>query len=472
MHLRNVYTSCQKTLSDLYQRRILRLIAVVVWVMVGNTGCQSLAVGSSTPTHTPTVTNSPVPFTETPIPLTATPAPTLGVVVRAPSPTYVGYTARERLRYFHDVWQVVQQNYVYRDYNGADWAAAEHAYDERIVAAPSTEAFYRIVQEAINTLNDDHTRFDSPQDAAADDAVYTGSAGYAGIGVMLRDLPDQILIIRVAQGGPAALAGIRTYDIVTAIDGRSVADFIRNNEDYGGAVRGPIGTTVTLTIQRGTALLDIPIVRNAIPGDAFPEAVATTIPGTTVQLLTIDSFNRENLRSLVVAALAGATTPGIIPSGLIIDVRENGGGSIEAMSQIIGLFHDGGVLGDAVGRNESQPILVEPGHVLPLYADIPIVILIGQGSVSAAEMFASGMQSLRKATLVGHTTAGNTENLYPYEFDDGAVLWLAEVLFRQNDGTFVDNIGVIPDIVVPENPDAYDPNKDPVIQAALSSIAQ
>jgi C-terminal processing protease CtpA/Prc len=99
-------------------------------------------------------------------------------------------------------------------------------------------------------------------------------------------------------------------------------------------------------------------------------------------------------------------------------------------------------------------------------------VLIGEGSVSAAEMFASGMHSLRNALLVGQTSAGNTENLYPYEFDDGSVLWLAEVLFRQNDGTFVDNIGVIPDITVPENPDAYDPNNDPVIQTALQNLGQ
>jgi C-terminal processing protease CtpA/Prc len=85
-------------------------------------------------------------------------------------------------------------------------------------------------------------------------------------------------------------------------------------------------------------------------------------------------------------------------------------------------------------------------------------------------MFASGMHSLRKAVLIGHTTAGNTENLYPYEFDDGSVLWLAEVLFRQNDGTYVDSLGVAPDITVPENPDAYDLRSDPVIQAAVQEL--
>ncbi len=424
-----------------------------------------------------TPTASPLPATATSVASTATqlvarptPVPTIGVVDSAPSPTYTRFTGLERRQLFHAIWKVVHDNYVYQDYNGVDWAAAEHSYDARIAAAPSTEAFYDIVREAIDSLADDHTRFDSPQDAASDEAVYTGTAGYAGIGVMLRDLSNGILIIRVARNGPAALAGVHVYDRITAIDGRPVADFEAKNEDYGSAIRGLMGTTVTLSVTRGRQTLEFPIVRNAISGDAFPEAVAMTIPGTTVQLLSIDSFNRENLRALVITALQDSTPQGSFPTGLIIDVRENGGGSVEAMTQIIGLFADGGILGEVVGRHDAEPITVEAGHVLPLYADIPIAVLISEGSVSAAEMFASGMHSLRNATLVGHTTAGNTENLYPYDFEDGSVLWLAEVLFRQNDGSYVDNIGVSPDITVPENPDAYDASNDPVIQAALQNL--
>ncbi len=446
--------------------------------IVGAFVCTSCATTPIAGVPSPMIAISPVatqtaaapPATGTIPPPTGTAVPTLGVVQSEPTPTYIRYTGLERRRIFHEVWEIVNENYVYPDFNGVDWAAAEHGYDTRIGDAASTSAFYEIVQEAVDSLNDDHTRFDSPQDNAADEAVYSGTAGYAGIGVMLRDLSEQILIIRIARGGPAEQAGIRPFDLVTAIDGRTVADFVAKNEDYGSAVRGPIGTTVTLSILRGKKNLDIPITRNAIPGDAFPEAVATTLPGTSIQLLTIDSFNRENLRALVVDALAATTTPGVIPSGLIIDVRENGGGSVEAMSQIVGLFHDGGVLGEAVGRNETYPVTVDAGQVLPLYADIPIVVLIGEGTVSAAEMFASGMHSLRKAVLIGDTTAGNTENLYPYEFDDGSVLWLAEVLFRQNDGTYVDSLGVAPDITVPENPDAYDPRSDPVIQAAVQEL--
>lgn len=468
MDSHNDYTPSRATLPSV--RRIGWSMHALLWATLWIGGCaapQALIMPSTTRTATvvPTVQASPTP----PAP-SHTPSPTIGVVDSAPSPTYTRFTALERRKLYRQIWRTVNQQYVYQDFNGADWAAAEHGYDERINSAPSTEAFYAIVREAIDSLGDDHTRFDSPQDAAADEALYSGTAGYAGIGVMLRDLPDEIVIIRIAQDGPADRAGVRIYDTITAIDGRAVSDFIAKEEDYGPAVRGPVGTTVTLSVRRGGQILEIPIVRNAIPGDAFPEAIARIIPGTTVQLLTIDSFNRENLRDMVIDALDEGTAPGVIPTGLIIDVRENGGGSVEAMSQIIGLFVDGGVLGEAVGRNDALPITVDPGHVLTRYTDLPIVVLTSEGTVSAAEMFASGMKSLRQATLVGTTTAGNTENLYPYDFDDGSVLWLAEVLFRQNDGTFVDHIGVNPDITVPANPDAYEPSTDPVIQAALQHM--
>ncbi len=468
MDLHNDSTLSHATQSEI--RRVGWGIHILLWATLWIAGCgapQELIVASTPPPATPVPTRQATPTARAP---SHTPSPTIGVVVSAPSPTFTRFTAVERRKFFRQIWRTVKEHYVYEDFNGADWANAEHGYDERIAAAPSTEAFYEIVREAIDTLNDDHSRFDSPQDVAADAALYTGTAGYAGIGVMLRDVPNEIVIIRIAQDGPADRAGVRIYDTITAIDGRPVADFIANEEDYGPAVRGPVGTTVTLSVRRGTQMLEFSIVRNAIPGDAFPEAVARIIPGTAVQLLTIDSFNRENLRDMVVEALDESITPGVSPTGLIIDVRENGGGSVEAMSQIIGLFVNGGVLGQAVGRNDAMPITVESGHVLSRYSNLPIVVLTGEGTVSAAEMFASGMKSLRQVTLIGTTTAGNTENLYPYDFDDGSVLWLAEVLFRQNDGTFVDNIGVIPDITVPENPDAYEPSNDPVIQAALQHM--
>ena len=468
MDLHNDSTLSHATQSEI--RRVGWGIHILLWATLWIAGCaapQELIVASTPPPATTVPTRQATPTARPP---SHTPSPTIGVVVSAPSPTFTRFTAVERRKFFRQIWRTVKEHYVYEDFNGADWANAEHGYDERIAAAPSTEAFYEIVREAIDTLNDDHSRFDSPQDVAADAALYTGTAGYAGIGVMLRDVPNEIVIIRIAQDGPADRAGVRIYDTITAIDGRPVADFIANEEDYGPAVRGPVGTTVTLSVRRGTQMLEFSIVRNAIPGDAFPEAVARIIPGTAVQLLTIDSFNRENLRDMVVEALDESITPGVSPTGLIIDVRENGGGSVEAMSQIIGLFVNGGVLGQAVGRNDAMPITVESGHVLSRYSNLPIVVLTGEGTVSAAEMFASGMKSLRQVTLIGTTTAGNTENLYPYDFDDGSVLWLAEVLFRQNDGTFVDNIGVIPDITVPENPDAYEPSNDPVIQAALQHM--
>jgi C-terminal processing protease CtpA/Prc len=103
---------------------------------------------------------------------------------------------------------------------------------------------------------------------------------------------------------------------------------------------------------------------------------------------------------------------------------------------------------------------------------VPIIVLTSGETASAAEMFASGLRSLRGATIIGETTAGNTENLYPYDLADGSTLWLAELLFRQNDGTYIDDIGVQPDIVVDAEWGTFKPANDPFIIQALAELAQ
>jgi C-terminal processing protease CtpA/Prc len=99
-------------------------------------------------------------------------------------------------------------------------------------------------------------------------------------------------------------------------------------------------------------------------------------------------------------------------------------------------------------------------------ADVPIVVLVGDETVSAAEMFTAGMQVLGRATIVGMPSAGNTENLYAYSFEDGSRLLLAQVAYRLPDGTLIEDRGVIPDRVVEADWWRYDLADDPQFQVA------
>jgi C-terminal processing protease CtpA/Prc len=85
-------------------------------------------------------------------------------------------------------------------------------------------------------------------------------------------------------------------------------------------------------------------------------------------------------------------------------------------------------------------------------------------------MFTAGLRHLRTVTVIGETTAGNSENLYPYDFDDGSVLWLAELLYRQPNGDYIENVGVVPDILITDAWDDMNPDNDMFIKAAQRAL--
>ncbi len=430
----------------------------LVWVMV--------VCGTSSPSSTQTP--APVPSTSTLVTTTVTPVATKIAMVQ--TPTLAPFSAIQREKMFDELWNTVNDHYVYRDFRGVDWVAIHTKYRERVLNAPDTAHFYAILKEAIDLLNDDHSRFDDPQDASLNDALYSGEAGYAGIGIMIRELDTGLLITRVAHNGPAEHAGLRTYDVITAIGSTLVTTTYALGEDgYSNLLRGEIGSNVSLTIRRGNdAPYQRTITRNAIAGDAFPEAVASMLTDGTV-LLTIDSFDRDGLAEIVKHALREAYTQ-TQPTGLIIDIRKNGGGSIEAMLDVLGLFHDGGTIGEQVDHNNTYPLLVPKNKCLPPFDHLPIAVLTSHDTASAAEMFTAGLRHLRAITVVGETTAGNSENLYPYDFDDGSVLWLAELLYRQPNGAYIDNIGVIPDIRITDAWDDLNPANDMFIITAQRAL--
>jgi len=155
---------------------------------------------------------------------------------------------------------------------------------------------------------------------------------------------------------------------------------------------------------------------------------------------------------------------------MIIDVRDNSGGYIHIMRNIIALYHDGGSIGASVGRNEREEQRIPRGKTIAGLIDIPIVVLISEETASAAEMFAAGMRVLCQATIVGVPSAGNTENLYGYNFDDGSRLLLAEVAYQLPDGTLIEGTGVVPDVLIEAEWWRFPREQDPQLQAALAII--
>lgn len=431
------------------------------------TGARPAAPATRIPLPSPLPSVTPAP-TASDLARTPTPVPPIATIV--PTPTLAPLSREQRLQIFQQVWEKVRDNYVYPDYNGLDWQAIREELQPKVAAAATPEEFYSIMRDMIARLGDDHSRFESPQEVAAQLAEASGQLQYGGIGVSVRTIDEGGLITRVVPGGPADQAGILTRDIIVAVNGIP----FNHPDAFGpdgaiGAVRGIPGTSVRLTIKRGNEpLREVEVIRAVIDIAVFNRVTAERLAGD-VGLLTIPSFYVDHADSQARDALTHLLAAGPV-RGMIIDVRDNSGGYIHIMRNIIALFHDGGTIGASVGRNEREEQRIPRGQTIAGLTDIPIVVLISEETASAAEMFAAGMRVLCQATIVGVPSAGNTENLYGYNFDDGSRLLLAEVAYQLPDGTLIEGTGVVPDVLIEAEWWRFPREQDPQLQAALARI--
>jgi C-terminal peptidase prc len=420
-----------------------------------STATPPLPTATPTPTHTPTPTPTP----------TVTPYPLL------PTPTLAPLNASMRQEIFNDVWTLVRDRYVYEDYGGIDWDAVREEFEPLIARAASEEEFYALIEQMVARLGDDHTRFDTPQEVAEEAARFDGGVAYAGIGAMIRELPEGILITRLAPNSPAEQAGLQPRDLIVAVNGVPVSDTVTFGP--GGpitVVRGQPGTPVQLSVRDSAGTVrEVTVIRQVIPPDAFPIVEARRLPGTDIGVVLIDTFNVSALDERVTDAIMSLFRSGPL-DGLILDVRTNGGGRLDMLRRTLGLFLDGGTIGSSSGRDRSFSIDVPSGRTLPLLEQVPIVVLTSDETASAAEMFAAGLQFRGRARIVGTPSAGNTENLIGHDLDDGSRFWVAELVFRLPDGSLLEGTGVQPNRVVEAEWWRYDDENDPQILAAVEEL--
>lgn len=295
-----------------------------------------------------------------------------------------------------------------------------------------------------NGTNDPHTLFLSPQQNSVAQSTLQGN--YQGIGSYVTAIAAG-LELDPLRGSPAALHGLRAHDVVIAVDGRSIAGI---SQDAAVAlIRGPVGSIVRLTIKR--AGIAAPFVVAVPRGTIAVPSVNTALYGSqrTVGYLAINDFG-QTTPSEVTAALAALLTHKL--TGLVIDLRDNGGGYVSSAVAIASQFIAHGVVVYEQQNDKTLTALsVQPGG---LATTLPLAVVVNGNTASAAEILSGALQDDHRAVIVGTRTYGKGSVQEDIALTDGASLRITTRLWLTPLHHLVQGTGITPNIAVASQPTA------------------
>jgi C-terminal peptidase prc len=435
----------------------LRLALILIVLALAGLACQTVVEGLQPPTATsvlapPTEDGSPLP-SET--------------ALSTPTATLTPIDLQQQIEIFEDLWEIVNEDYLYPDFNGVDWDEVRVRYRQRIEAGLDTETFYLTMDEMIFELNDEHSAFLNPQQVAAEEAEFAGENNYVGIGVWIQFLPekDKAVVLLTFPGGPAAQAGIKSHDSILSVEGVTMED-----ED-GAAIElllGIEGTEVTFEIQTpGEEPREMTLTRSRINSPIpVPYETLITPGGKRIGYIILPTFGDSTVDKQVGDALEALTADGSL-DGLILDNRLNGGGWDTVASSTLGYFTSG-LVGHFSNRDGDEAFRVRRNNVGGS-VDVPLVVLVGPDTVSFGEIFAGVLKDQGRATIIGETTLGNVEILWGYSFSDGSRAWIAHDRFVPTNNPEADweHLGIAVDIEAPADWDEHTLETDPAVWAAL-----
>jgi carboxyl-terminal processing protease len=261
-----------------------------------------------------------------------------------------------------------------------------------------------------------------------------------GIGVQLEKEKGEVVVAAPIQDSPAEKAGIGTDDVLVAVNGKSVrGDDISEIVDK---VKGPVGTSVELTVLREGEKRDYDLRRAEITSPVVSWAV---IPDTDVAIVLLSSFSDDSAQELQdafeEARAAGAER-------FVLDLRNNPGGRLDQAVQMAGYFLEPGsvvyVRKDASGEREEIKVEGDPEST-----DAPLTVLVNGGSASSAEILAGALRDNGRATVMGETTYGTGTVLSEFALRDGSSILLGVAEWLTPDGDFIRETGIKPDVKVP-----------------------
>ena len=384
-------------------------------------------------------------------------------------------TAEGRLVVFDDVWETIEDQYYDPNFRGVDWQAKRTLFRPAAARAASSHEFYELMRQMIASLRDAHTRVYAP-----DEKFDWWNPRFVTIGVAVREVEGVPLVVQVEQNSAAAKFDIRAGDPIVSVDNVPVSDFINQRLKASG-----LGTDERARYRIVASLFDGP------PGTSVQIAWSTRDKksrSATLQRYWSQrqlGFSTQKKGKLAILRLDAFTQSlaldfsKALPSALedaeavVLDLRSNGGGDAEAMADVASLFLADGInLGRFADRSgaafELQTYSKRIWRVPQLsQIKLPLVVLTGESTSSAAEIMVAALQQRQRARVIGTATCGCVLAIRTrHGLPDGGLLDVSEFDYRTAHGVRLQDRGVSPDQVIRlTRADLYS-RRDPALDAA------
>ena len=326
-----------------------------------------------------------------------------------------------------------------------------------------TDLAYAASAGMLESLHDSHTGFIPPAAYQEEKRTENGQAAFTGIGVVLLARDGQFYIREVFPDSPAAAAGLHEFDRIAKINGVATAG--QTSDDVTELVRGPAGTTITLSVERPNVAtpLEFAVTRGAIrvpglvshmlDGGIGYVKIYEFVPGVSNALRdAIFTLRRSGLRGLVIDLRGN-------PGGLVDELRDISAAVLPQSSPILQMTRRN-------GRTQMRETLEPP--ILP--PSVPIATLVDEGSASASELLASALQEQGRGVIIGVKTAGAVEIGITVDLPEDAGMAVTVARLLSGKGVRLEGHGIVPDEPEPLETPALNAGHDSQLDKAVEVL--
>jgi carboxyl-terminal processing protease len=395
----------------------------------------------------------------------------------------VSTAARDaRLVVFDDAWETVRDRYYDPTFHGLDWQAERARFRPLAAEARSTAELYIVLRRMLGSLRDAHTRVYAP-----DERFDWRRPRFISVGISLREVGGLPVVVSVERDSQAERAGLRAGDVVTSIDDEPALGLFTRRLQEQGASSTPAATRLQVMAKLFDGAADSAVRISWI--DVEGEVRSTRLRREwrerntnlrvrrvrgSVGVIELDVFTQASAVDLV-RALDGKLR-GV--RGLVVDLRQNGGGETEAMTEVASAFLPAGrSLGrftDRNGRVQFEPhtraaMLYAPDSIKTFNA--PVVVLTSERTSSAAEIFVAALKEARRARVLGQNTCGCVLAIRRrHTLPDGGELDISEMDYKTARGTRLEGAGLAPDEKITLNLQDLRARRDRALERAIELL--